>query len=152
MALRIPPVLSSGTSGDGGLLLQHIVQTVPFGSTTNMVAATGNMVATDGFEIATITVVPSKAGSRLHVRAKVRSRLGNTYNGDHAAIFFGTQRLTQSVMEQQTGSWHVAHVLLHEMVAADTSPITFSLRAGSATTGIYTVEADSWLEVQELAS
>lgn len=138
-------------SGGGGVLRQSIVQMATPGTTTSTVTDSAP-TSTQGREIASITITPTAIGTKIIVRAKVRSALSASYNGDHAALFNGTTRLTYSKIEQLTANWHVSHVLLYSMTTTSLTPITFALRTGSATAGTHTVRDDSWLEVQEVSN
>lgn len=144
---------TGGGGGGGGLLLQDIIQMGTTGSTSSTVTDYAPTI-TQGMQVASITITPSKAGSRIVVRAKVRSALNAGYNGDHAALFKDGESacITYSKLEMLTASWHVEHALLYVMTTTSTNPITFALRAGSSKSGTLTVEADSWLEIQELSA
>jgi hypothetical protein len=133
-------------------VIQDLITMASSGTTTTVFTA-GAPTISQGRSIASITITPTEVGTRLVVRGHLNGALSAAYSGTRCALFKdgASATIASNIIEQLTATWHCEVNVLYFMTTTSLTPVTFEARGGSETAGTFTIEAGSYLEVQELA-
>ena len=137
----------------GGAILQHIFVISSADITTTSKVTFYAPTISEGVEYGSITITPTRAGTKILVKTNAECSLSRGYSASHIALFKNSTSacLDYGLIEVQTADWTAQILCQYSEVTADTTAITFSARGGSATTGIYTIRKGALLEVIEIA-
>ena len=138
---------------DSGAILQHLFLITSSDITTTSKVTKLSPSISQGAEYGSITITPTRAGTKILVKTNAECVLSAGYSASHIALFKNSTSacLNYGYIPILTADWVAEILCQYSEVTTNTTAITFSARGGSETTGTYTIKKGALLEVIEIA-
>lgn len=140
-----------GTTGTLTLptVVQHFSDTLGSDLTTTTTMSTSAPVITEGRNLISRSITPTRIGSKIIVRVAVESVHGSTCNKTVALFKDGASTRVAFATVASAGSYDISTCLTYVLTTTSLSAINFELRAGANVGGTYTIKADSNMTIEE---